>query len=236
MTRSPGPIRQVRVLAAGEARERRPRLPLRARGDDAELAGRQVARLGEADGLPRRQLEHPELAGDGAVHVHGAARGARRAAPPRGRRRRSAGSGGCWRRSRRRRPARRSSRRPPRARGGRRTRSGAAGLLRVGRVGEEEPHPAPPQVASSRARSVGGPATGRASSLKSPEWMIIPCGVSMAMAQASGMEWVTAIHSATNGEPSPASRTSPGTTLRRSASIPASSSRRRTIARVKRVP
>ena len=43
------------------------------------------------------------------------------------------------------------------------------------------------------AREVeAGPATGRGSILKSPEWTIVPCGVVNARPHASGMEWVTA--------------------------------------------
>ena len=81
-----------------------------------------------------------------------------------------------------------------------------------------------------------GPRTGRSSILKSPLWITTPCGVAKASAQASGMEWVTAMNSAASGEASPAGRTSPGTTSRRSAEIPASARRPFTMASVKRVP
>ena len=81
-----------------------------------------------------------------------------------------------------------------------------------------------------------GPRTGRSSILKSPLWISTPCGVVRASAQASGMEWVTAMNSTLIGEPSPAGRTSPGATSRRSAVRPASASRPFTMASVKRVP
>ena len=81
-----------------------------------------------------------------------------------------------------------------------------------------------------------GPRTGRSSILKSPLWITTPCGVVKASAQASGMEWVTAMNSARSGEPVPAGRASPGATSRRSAEMPASVSRPFTMASVKRVP
>ena len=37
------------------------------------------------------------------------------------------------------------------------------------------------------------PSIGVGSSLKSPEWMMIPSGVSKAMAEALGTEWLTGI-------------------------------------------
>ena len=42
-------------------------------------------------------------------------------------------------------------------------------------------------------RSVGRPSMGVGSSLKSPEWITIPSGVSKAIADASGTEWLTGI-------------------------------------------
>ncbi len=54
--------------------------------------------------------------------------------------------------------------------------------------------------ASMRARSMFHPPTGASSILKSPEWRRTPCGVEMARAQASGIEWVTAMNSAEMGD------------------------------------
>jgi len=46
------------------------------------------------------------------------------------------------------------------------------------------------------------PSTGVGSSLKSPVCTTVPMGVCRAMAQASGMLWVTGIHSAASPPPS----------------------------------
>ena len=59
--------------------------------------------------------------------------------------------------------------------------------------------PSSPSRASAR-RSVTRPSSGSWSILKSPVWMTSwPAGVRMATARASGMEWLTAMNSRSNG-------------------------------------
>ena len=54
-------------------------------------------------------------------------------------------------------------------------------------------------IAPMRARSVSRPSTGVRSSLKSPEWRIVPCGVWKAVANPCGTECVTGMNSTSKG-------------------------------------
>ena len=60
-----------------------------------------------------------------------------------------------------------------------------------------------------RPRSVSRPSTGVRSSLKSPVWRIVPCGVWKAVAKPCGTEWVTGMNSTSHG---PILRRSPSNT------------------------
>ena len=59
--------------------------------------------------------------------------------------------------------------------------------------------PSPAASAPKRAKSVRRSSTGVRSILKSPEWMMTPCGVCNAIACAYGTECVTGMNSTSNG-------------------------------------
>ena len=76
--------------------------------------------------------------------------------------------------------------------------------------------------------SVSRPSSGVRSALKSPVWNRVPAGVVTAIASASGIEWLTATNSHTNGPKvtlSPLATSCSSESSRRSVSLASSSPR-----------